>query len=64
MAEGSVKAKADAVAVLAARGIAVSNEIRARIEACKDAPTLDRWIVRAVTVTSAEDVVAPPAEGP
>ena len=50
LAEGSVKAKADAVlAILAARGLVVSHEIGVQIEACKDAPTLDRWIVRAAT---------------
>jgi hypothetical protein len=53
-AEGAVNAKVGAIlAVLAARGITVMSEVRARIEACKDAVSLDRWIARAATVTSA-----------
>jgi hypothetical protein len=56
---GEVKAKAAAVlAVLAARGVAVSEEVRARVEACKDAATLDRWLGRAATAASDEEVVA------
>ena len=62
-AAGSVKAKMDAVfAVLAARGISVGSEIRAHIEACNDTPTLDRWIARAVTAVSADEIVAARAE--
>jgi predicted transposase/invertase (TIGR01784 family) len=54
---GGVKAKVEAVlAVLATRGIAVDHAVRARVEACKDAATLDRWIVRAVTAASAEEI--------
>jgi hypothetical protein len=47
---------ADVMAVLEARGLAVSDVERARIQACGDIPTLDRWIRRAATVTSAEDL--------
>jgi PD-(D/E)XK nuclease family transposase len=50
------------LALLAARGIAVSSETRARIEACKDAATLDRWITRAATAGSAEEVIAAPSQ--
>jgi hypothetical protein len=58
---GVVKGKVEAVlAVLAARGVPVGPEIRARIEACKVAATLDRWLVRAVTAASAEEIVAEP----
>ncbi len=58
-AEGETGAKAAAVlAVLAARGISVRAEVRAVIEACKDVVTLDRWIVRAATAASAEEVIA------
>jgi hypothetical protein len=54
---GEVKAKSAAIlAFLAARGIAVSTEVRARIEACKDAASLDRWIIRAATAASAEGI--------
>jgi predicted transposase/invertase (TIGR01784 family) len=56
--EGSTSAKSDAIlAILAARGLAVDEATRARIEACRDATTLDRWIIRAATVGAAEDVV-------
>jgi hypothetical protein len=58
-ARGEVKAKVAAVlAVLAARGVAVSDAVRARVEACKDAATLDRWLGRAAVAPSAEVVVS------
>ena len=58
-AEGETGAKAAAIlAFLAARGIPVSAEIRSDIEACKEVVTLDRWIVRAATAASAEEVIA------
>ena len=54
---GVVKGKVAAIlAVVAARGIPVGHEIRARIEACTDVETLDRWLVRAVTAASAEEI--------
>jgi len=46
------------LAFLAARGLKVTPEARARIEACKDVATLDRWITHAATATSAEDVLS------
>jgi predicted transposase/invertase (TIGR01784 family) len=62
LAEGQIAAKSAAIlAVLAARGLAVSAEARGRIEACRDAAMLDRWIARAATAPSAEGVFA--AEG-
>ncbi len=62
-AEGEAAGQARAIlALLAARGISVSTEVRARIEACKDPRTLDRWIVRAAKASSAEEVTAPPSE--
>jgi hypothetical protein len=52
---GETRAKIAAIlAFLTARGLAVSDETRARIEACKDPASLDRWIVRAATAASAE----------
>jgi PD-(D/E)XK nuclease family transposase len=69
-AEGKAEGKAEGEAaglarallsLLAARGLSVSDEVRALIVACKDASTLERWIVRAATSGSAEDVVATPA---
>jgi hypothetical protein len=57
--EGETSGKVAAIlAILATRGIPVSNETRSHIEACRDVPTLDRWITRAVTAASAEEVIA------
>ena len=46
------------LAVLGARGLAVSPEARAHIEACADRATLERWMVHATTAASVEDVLA------
>jgi predicted transposase/invertase (TIGR01784 family) len=60
-AEGKVEGKVEAIlTVLAARGLAVSPEARARIEACKAPDLLERWIARAVQVTAVEDLFAAP----
>jgi hypothetical protein len=57
IAKGEAQGKAAAIlAVLGARGVHVSDEARARIEACEDGSLLDRWIVRATTAPSVEDV--------
>jgi hypothetical protein len=59
-AEGEVEGKAKAILmVLEARGIPIDSEIRARIAACSDSALLDRWIARAATAASAQEVVAP-----
>ncbi len=50
------------LALLAARGISVSIAARAHIDACKDAETLDHWVVRAATAASVEEVFAAPPE--
>ena len=64
LAEGREHGKAAAILTfLAARGFPVSAEVRALIEACKDAATLDRWIARAATAASAEEVVAASPNG-
>ena len=56
-AEGKVEGKADALLViLRARGLHVPADVRTRIEACGDAETLDRWLVRAATVSDPADV--------
>jgi PD-(D/E)XK nuclease family transposase len=58
-AKGLVKGEAKAIlAFLSARGIAVSSEARARIEACTELAILDRWIARAATAASVEDIFA------
>jgi hypothetical protein len=57
--EGEARGKAAAVQVfLAARGIPVSEELRVRIAACVDVAVLDRWIARAATASTAEEVVS------
>ena len=63
-AEGETTGLVKAIlAFLMARGLPVSTEARAHIETCKDVPTLDRWIVRAATASTTEEVIAPPSEG-
>lgn len=57
-AEGEAAGQARAVfALLAARGLPVSDAARQRIEDCKDTEILERWIVRAATAASADAVV-------
>jgi predicted transposase/invertase (TIGR01784 family) len=59
--EGETVGQAKAILkVLATRGIAVHERLRARILECSDAATLDRWLIRAVTAHSAEDFVESP----
>jgi hypothetical protein len=55
---GKAQGKAEGVlVVLAARGIPVSEAIRARILGCADVATLDGWLRRAVVATTAAAVV-------
>jgi len=57
LAKGLIEGKSSALfTILGARGIAVSDVVRARIMTCKDAALLDQWVARAVTVQSANDV--------
>ena len=44
--------------LLAARGIVGSEAIRAQLAACSEAATLQRWLVRAVSASTAEAVFA------
>jgi hypothetical protein len=53
--EGKVAA---ILAVLAARGLDVSEAVRGRIAECRDGAVLDQWIAKAVVAGSAEEVVA------
>jgi hypothetical protein len=56
-AAGQAEGKAASVLqVLEARGIVVAAEQRARVLGCTDMTVLDRWIRRAVTVTTAEEL--------
>ncbi len=60
-AEGHAEGRAQeagraVVAVLEARGLAISAEHRTRILACTSIDVLEAWIRRAVTVASVEDL--------
>jgi hypothetical protein len=44
--------------VLAARGLLISESTRALIKAQTDLITLERWVVRALTAASAEELLA------
>ncbi|MEU1485290.1 hypothetical protein [Streptomyces sp. NPDC005752] len=58
-AEGKAEGKAEAVVqVLEQRGIAVADGVRARIDACTDTDTLARWLARALTAETAEELFA------
>lgn len=58
VARGRAEGRAASVlTVLAARGLAVSPDVRDLVMTCDDIATLDRWIVRAATAASAEDAV-------
>jgi predicted nucleotidyltransferase/HEPN domain-containing protein len=50
--------------VLAARGIALDAEARARIEACTEPSLLNLWIARAATAASASELFAPDSGRP
>jgi predicted transposase YdaD len=57
-AEGQAEGEAKSIlAVLAARGIPVSDAVRARVLACTDIATLDLWVRRAAVATTAASVV-------
>ncbi len=57
-AKGEAKGKAESVlAVLAARGLAVTEAQRARILTCSDLAELDRYLQRAITAGSTDDVL-------
>ncbi|MEU9867516.1 hypothetical protein AB0C87_06665 [Actinomadura sp. NPDC048021] len=52
-AEGEVKAL---LLMLEARGLDVSAGVRAQVEGCSDSEQIERWIRRAVSADSAEDL--------
>ena len=59
--EGEAKGKAEGraegiLAVLTARGVAVTDHERRRVLACSDLALLDRWLKRSVTAVSANEV--------
>jgi predicted transposase YdaD len=56
-AHGEARGEARGViAVLEARGLAISDAARARILGCTDLATLDRWVRRAVTVGAVDEL--------
>ena len=56
--EGLTKGKAEALlAVLAARGLPVSPELRERVLGCTDIGRLEAWLTRAVSAASAAEAV-------
>ena len=56
--EGRAASKAeDILAILAARGLAVSPADRRRILACTDIEVLGRWVVRAATAANVADLL-------
>jgi predicted transposase YdaD len=58
-AEGKAEGEAKALlAVLTARGLRVSDELRARILAAAEVSQLEAWIVRAATAASIDEVFA------
>lgn len=60
--EGKAEGKAEGVLqVLDARGIDVSDEQKSRILGCTDIAVLDRWIRRAVTIATTEELFTDPA---
>jgi len=54
-AEGEAKAL---LKILTQRGLSVSEDQRHQINECTDLPTLDRWLDRALLVTSVEELLA------
>ncbi|MBI4705840.1 MAG: hypothetical protein HY744_32510 [Deltaproteobacteria bacterium] len=58
-ARGRTEGKAEAIlSVLAARGLAVSDEVAVRLRACRAPAELDRWLRLAVLVGSADELLA------
>ncbi|MFI7297940.1 hypothetical protein [Streptomyces sp. NPDC050121] len=58
-AEGRVQAAAeDVLIVLETRCVDVPDETRGRVTGCDDPDLLRRWLTRALTVVSAEEIFA------
>lgn len=56
--EGELRGKRDVLLRLTARaGIALTEGDRLRVQACKDSPTLDRWIDNVLGARTASDVL-------
>ncbi|ROO89090.1 hypothetical protein EDD29_6777 [Actinocorallia herbida] len=62
-AEGHAEGEVDGLArsillVLDSRGLAVDGQVRARIEECREAEVLEKWLMRAATASVADEVFA------
>ena len=58
-AEGEAKGKAEALLMLLRRrGLAMTSDQQHRIITCTDLATLDRWLDRAVSVASVDELLA------
>ena len=58
-AKGEAKGRAEGVLMIfRARAITVDEGTRERVLACRDLPTLERWLMRAVTANSIDEVFA------
>ncbi|MEV0650306.1 hypothetical protein AB0I28_34100 [Phytomonospora sp. NPDC050363] len=56
-AKGEIKGEIKAIlTVLGARGIEVPDEVIKRVESCQDLRTLQAWLIRAATVSTAEAI--------
>ncbi|GAA5063358.1 hypothetical protein GCM10023336_42530 [Streptomyces similanensis] len=63
-AEGRTQRGAeDVLLVLETRGIDVPEDLRGRITACDDPELLRRWLARAVTAPSAQEIFAQEGDG-
>jgi hypothetical protein len=59
VAEGEAKGEAQALLeVLDVRGVDVSEDVQARVVACKDVDQLKAWLRRAATAHSIDEVFA------
>jgi predicted transposase YdaD len=65
LAEGRAEGLAQALlTILAVRGVAVPEAARERILGTQDPETLDRWLLRAGTAISLEEVLTKDPSGP
>jgi flagellar biosynthesis/type III secretory pathway protein FliH len=63
MEQGKQLGRADSatrvlLTILTARGIAIADQLRARIAECTDPDLLERWATRAATSSTIDDVFA------
>ena len=58
LTEGEARGKADSIlAILRARGLSVPEPVAAQILQCRNLASLDAWLLRAMTVSSAAEVL-------